>query len=170
MDLQIQLEMIGRVAIAVVLGGIVGLERELQRKPAGLRTHMLVTGAAALLACLGEILIAKYALVVDPPEAIRADPTRIIQSIILGVGFIGAGTIMHTQQEQRVKHLTTAGSILFVSGIGIACALREYLLASGITLMLLVVNSAIGAVEKRYARKRKKSKKAEGNVVEPEME
>lgn len=159
MDIQVQIEMIGRVAIAVILGGIVGLEREIQRKPAGLRTHMLVTGAAALLACLGETLIAKYALVVSPMGAIRADPTRIIQSIILGVGFIGAGTIMHTQQEQRVKNLTTAGSILFVSGIGIASALREYVLAGGITLMLLAVNSVVGAVEKRYARKRKKDKK-----------
>ena len=160
MEWQVQVEMIFRVAIAVLLGGVVGMERELQRKAAGLRTHMLVTGAAALLACLGEMLIRIYALPAAPDAAIRADPTRIIQSIILGIGFIGAGTIMHTQQRERVKNLTTAGSILFASGIGIACALKQYTLAVGVTGLLLLINSVVGVMEKRYTRRAKKNNKS----------
>jgi len=160
MDAWMELTLLGKVTLAVVLGGIVGLEREVRHKAAGLRTHMLVTGAAALFTCLGELLIRYYATLASP-SLVQADPTRIIQAIAVGIGFIGAGTIIQREEEERVKNLTTASSILFTSGIGIATGLGSYYLAAGGTVLALIVNSALGTVEKRYKSRRKERIEAE---------
>ena len=82
---------VGEVALAMLLGAVIGYEREAANKPAGLRTHMLVSGAAALLVGLGFALIEEAAGRED--QTIAADPTRIVQAIIIGIGFLGAGTI-----------------------------------------------------------------------------
>ena len=116
-NLDTQLEALWLVLLAVVLGGIIGWEREHERKPAGLRTHMLVCGAAALFTVLGEIMTRFYYLRF-PDEVLNSDPIRVIQAVAVGVSFIGAGTIIQNRGEERVKNLTTAASILFVSAIG----------------------------------------------------
>src|SRR6185369_13244518 len=99
------------IALAMVLGGVLGIDREQRHKPAGLRTHMLVAGSAALLVTLGEVVIVQY----NRPElvaAVRADPLRILSAVITGVSFLGAGTIIRRHgAEDHVEGLTTAASL-----------------------------------------------------------
>lgn len=103
------------VALAMILGAAIGFERESADKPAGLRTHMLVTGVAALLVAIGDVVIVHFNL--DVTEGvIRTDPIRIIEAIITGVSFLGAGTIIFHRSEEAVEGLTTAASILFAAG------------------------------------------------------
>lgn len=142
-----------KVALAMLLGGLMGLERELARKPAGLRTHMLVAGASSLLVVLGEIMIANYSSgpVVD---AIQADPIRIIEAIITGISFLGAGTIIFRNADETVEGLTTAASILFAASIGITVALHRYVLASLLTLIAIVILLGLGYIEPLVQRLR----------------
>lgn len=131
------------VFIAMILGGLVGLERERQQKPAGLRTHMLIAGAANVLVFLG-ISLSQTSISMMDDTVIGLDPIRIIQAIIVGVSFIGAGTIFKSEKGgETVKYLTTAASILFSTSIGISVALNHYILAVGITLIVLFTNYII---------------------------
>lgn len=137
---------IGKVLLASLLGGVMGIERERAGKAAGLRTHMFIAGGSALFVQLGEIMSAYYAGQAGI-ERMVADPTRVIQAIVVGISFIGAGTIIQNSKEERVKNLTTAASILFTSGIGIAVGASAYLFAAGITLLGLVISSGVRLVE-----------------------
>lgn len=130
------------VAIAAILTGLIGLEREVKDKPAGFRTNMIVGGSAALLLSLGEILVENY-IKIGLKDVIQPDPTRIIEAIILGISFIGAGTILKAKEESRVYYLTTAATVLFSAGIGIAVALQQYVLAVSATLLLLIINRIV---------------------------
>ena len=131
------------VFVAMILGGLVGLERERQQKPAGLRTHMLIAGAANVLVFLG-ISLSETSIDMMSDSTVATDPIRIIQAIIVGVSFIGAGTIFKSEKGgESVKYLTTAASILFSTSIGIAVALNHYIVAVGITLIVLFTNYII---------------------------
>ncbi|HKK45838.1 MAG TPA: MgtC/SapB family protein [Balneolaceae bacterium] len=141
-----------KVIIAIFLGGLIGLERELASKPAGLRTHMLVAGASALLVILGDIMIKQYAGNTALTGATRADPIRIIEAIITGISFLGAGTIIFRGHRESVEGLTTAASILFAAAIGITVALHRYFLALIITLVVIVILFWLGYIE-RFIRK-----------------
>jgi putative Mg2+ transporter-C (MgtC) family protein len=132
-----QLALIGQVAIAMLLGGLIGFERELAHKPAGFRTHMLVAGATALFAGLGIAITAHFARRFGV-GTYRADPVRVMQAIVLGVSFLGAGTIFRREGGQ-VEGLTTAATILLASGVGLACALEHYVVAVGVTVLTLLV-------------------------------
>ena len=101
-----------RLVLAALLGGILGYEREMQGKAAGVRTHMLVALGAALF-----VLVPKEAGVSG------ADMTRVIQGVVAGVGFLGAGAIIKGGAEENVKGLTTAAGIWLTAAIGIACGL-----------------------------------------------
>ncbi|PMQ01204.1 MAG: magnesium transporter MgtC [Dictyoglomus sp. NZ13-RE01] len=128
------LEIVLRLLLSVVLGGIIGWEREKEEKPAGLRTHMLV--------CLGSTLI----MIVSAygfPGRYPSDPGRIAAQVITGIGFIGAGTILRT--GATIKGLTTAASIWTVAGIGLAVGVGLYFPA--ILTTLLVVATLILAVK-----------------------
>jgi len=140
-----QLEILGSVIIAMILGGIIGFEREHADKPAGLRTHMLVAGAATLLVSLGSALVATVEI---NPSLIRSDPIRIVEAIITGISFLGAGTIMRRRGEGNVEGLTTAASLLFVAGIGIAVGTGQYVTAVGMTLLGLLVLYPVNALTK----------------------
>jgi putative Mg2+ transporter-C (MgtC) family protein len=144
-----QLIALAHIGLAMVLGGVIGYEREWQRKPAGLRTHMLVGGAAAFLVTLGEVIILPH----DRPElvpAVRADPLRILSAVITGVSFLGAGTIIRRHgAEDHVEGLTTAASLLMASGIGTAVALAQTAVALGATAFVFVTLRALGGVERR---------------------
>src|SRR5438046_3496235 len=87
-----QLLIILEVIVAMILGGIVGYDRQLADKPAGIRTHMLVAGAAALFFGLGNLAVAKFHAVFSD-TTVRSDPIRLFEAIITGVSFLGAGTI-----------------------------------------------------------------------------
>jgi len=132
-----QLETIAVVAFAIVLGAAVGLNRERADKPAGIRTHALVAGAAALLVELGDVLIRLHDQYTTP-DVLRADPFRLVEAVVTGVSFLGAGTIIRQRGEQ-VEGLTTAASVLFVAIIGIAVAARQFALAAGCTGLVLAV-------------------------------
>lgn len=141
-----QLIVIGQVAAAMLLGGLIGFERELAHKPAGFRTHMLVAGATALFAGLGIALTAHFARHF-PVGGYRADPVRVMQAIVIGVSFLGAGTIFRRDGGQ-VEGLTTAATILLAAGVGLACALEHYVIAVGVTLLTLVVLRLIKIFER----------------------
>lgn len=141
LNIPFQIDLIITVLIAVLIGGIIGLERELAGKPAGFRTHMLVAGAAAFFVRLTHVLISTPIDISMPNSVIiQTDPVRIIQAIIVGFSFIGAGTIIQRKSEERIEGLTTAASILFTTGLGIAVAYNQYLASIGVAIVILVVN------------------------------
>lgn len=141
-----QLEILLDIVIASVLCGIIGLERETIQKPAGFRTNMIIGGAATLLVSLGKILVENFENTATS-GILRADPIRIIEAIVVGISFIGAGTILKQEGKTGVLYLTTAATILFTSGIGIAVALKQYILAIGVTLFVLIVNRILRLIE-----------------------
>jgi putative Mg2+ transporter-C (MgtC) family protein len=136
------------VALAMVLGALLGLEREVAGKPAGLRTNMLVAGAAALLVGLSEVLVRRFHDEIGA-RIIRSDPIRIIQAIIIGVSFLGAGTIIRHESKRHIEGLTTAASLLFATAVGICAALSEELLAILLTVVVVAVLKLLGLVERR---------------------
>lgn len=147
------IEVLFRVVLAMLLGAIIGFEREVADKPAGLRTHMLVGGAAALLVGIGGRVIADYAVFDNSQTAIRADPIRIIQSVIIGVSFLGAGTIIRQRASQQVEGLTTAATLLFGAVIGICAGLGESLLAVVATVLVVITVAGLKLFERRLANR-----------------
>lgn len=137
-----------RVILAMVIGAVIGLERELKHKPAGIRTHMLVAGASALLLLINDEVVSQF----TASEAINitADPTRIIQAIVVGISFIGAGTVLKSDKDQSILYLTTAASILFTAALGIIAGLGLYLLAFCLTVIVVSSLFGLGIIEKRY--------------------
>jgi putative Mg2+ transporter-C (MgtC) family protein len=135
------------VLAAMGLGALLGLERELAGKPAGLRTHMLVAGAAALLVAMGDVVIESIDREVD--VRVASDPMRIIEAVITGVSFLGAGTIIRRSGEDEVEGLTTAASILVTAGIGVAVALGQWIVAVALTVIVLLTLRAAHLVVTR---------------------
>lgn len=142
----VQLKIIGYVALSMLLGALIGLEREIADKPAGIRTNMLVAGSSTLLVSLGEVMIERFKL---ESNAIMSDPIRIIEAVITGISFIGAGIIIRRGTD-KVEGLTTAASVLFVASIGICVALSQILLAIATTLLALVTLAAVGMFISKY--------------------
>jgi putative Mg2+ transporter-C (MgtC) family protein len=130
--------LIVRLVLATLLGAAVGVNREISLKPAGLRTHALVSLGAALATIVGLLL--------SGPQGDVASPGRIIQGIVAGVGFIGGGVILHLREARTVQGLTTAASIWVVSATGIAAGAglwRSALAAIGLTLLVLTIGRRI---------------------------
>lgn len=148
-----ELTILLHVVIAAILSGLIGLEREREDKPAGVRTNMLVGGAVALLVALGEIIVIRFHEL-GLTEFINTDPTRVIQAIIVGISFIGAGMVLQIAEEHKIKYLTTSATILFSSGIGISVALRQYVLAAGITVFILFINYFLGIITGMIKKKK----------------
>ena len=143
---------LGLIALAGLLGGVIGAEREFAGKPAGLRTHMLVCAAAALLMILATSVVNTFQER-EAHNVIRADPVRVIHAIVIGISFLGAGTIVH-EKGLSVEGLTTAASILLTAGIGIAVAVENIYLAIGTTIMALLVLLLVGFAERLVAQAR----------------
>jgi putative Mg2+ transporter-C (MgtC) family protein len=133
------LELLLQLVLAVLLGGAIGLERELSGKPAGLRTNILICVGAALFTTLSM----KMSLG-------RGDPARIAAQILPGVGFIGAGTILHMRGS--VTGLTSAATIWVVAAVGMALGAGAYGEALGAALLVLIVLQGLGWVEGYLAR------------------
>lgn len=146
----LQLYIVAEVCLAIVLGGIIGYERETLAKPAGFRTHMLVAGAAALLVGMGDIIVESYSNS-GYDQILRADPVRIVEAVVTGISFLGAGTIFRGEGRQ-VEGLTTAASLLFSGAVGMAVAFGQYVLALSVTLLAVVVLRGIHWVERRIKR------------------
>jgi putative Mg2+ transporter-C (MgtC) family protein len=124
------LETIIRLASATFIGAVLGADREIRNKPAGMRTHALVS--------LGSALVVVTTLALSPEGA--ADPvSRAIQGIIAGVGFLGAGAILKARERAEIRGLTTAASIWLVASLGIACGAGYWAAAIVAVLLALVV-------------------------------
>jgi putative Mg2+ transporter-C (MgtC) family protein len=136
---QLRLEVLVQLLLAVILGGAVGLERELKGKPAGLRTTILITLGATLFTVLSYRL-----------GAGAGDPGRIAAQVLTGVGFIGAGTILHMRGS--VTGLTSAATIWVVAAIGMSVGARAYIEALGTTLVVMLVLAGLGPAEHFLAR------------------
>jgi putative Mg2+ transporter-C (MgtC) family protein len=140
MDWSLTLEIGLKILIAVALGGLIGIEREWSKHPAGLRTHMLV--------CLGSttfMLIGFYASEIIGDSAAVIDPTRMAAGIVTGIGFLGAGAIM--KEGVNVRGLTTAASIWVVAAIGLCVAVELYSAAFLTTFFGLLILVVITRVE-----------------------
>jgi putative Mg2+ transporter-C (MgtC) family protein len=129
-----RLELLLQLGLATLLGGAIGLERELGGKPAGLRTNILI--------CIGSALYTQLSLAMVPAGS---DASRVAGQIVTGVGFIGAGTILHARGA--VVGLTSAATIWVVAAIGVALGAGHYPEALLSTLMVLVVLQGLGRIE-----------------------
>jgi putative Mg2+ transporter-C (MgtC) family protein len=139
-----ELLLLVRLLAAGLLGSVLGWEREQARKPAGLRTHMLVAIAAALYTVLTELVVQEGAA---GDGGQRSDPVRAIQAIAMGIGFLGGGAIFVAHRRDQVHGLTTAGSIWATAAVGIAAGLGHYVLALGATLILVIVLRVVAKLE-----------------------
>ena len=135
-------ETILRIAIAGLLGGLVGLEREISDQPAGFRTHILVSFGSALFTMAGAYGVSGF--FEDGGDAIRYDPTRIAAQVVTGIGFLGAGAIL--RQGITVRGLTTAASLWVTAAIGLAVGLGYIEGALAVSVGTIVVLYALKQV------------------------
>lgn len=142
-------EIILRLSLAMLFGGVIGFERQYKNRPAGIKTHILVCMGACIIALI-QVEIASNAMrnALAHPElagVIRSDEARLIAQIVSGVGFLGAGTIIVTKRS--ITGLTTAASIWAIAGLGIAIGLGYYPIAitsfAGIFIALTLVNRVV---------------------------
>jgi putative Mg2+ transporter-C (MgtC) family protein len=126
-----------RLLVAAVLGGIIGFEREKKGKAAGLRTMMLVSLGAAV-----------FVLIIQQSGGTSADVSRVIQGLVTGIGFLGAGTILHHGGEGHIKGLTTAASIWLTAAIGIAAGLGREAAAILTTILALIILAILPRFER----------------------
>jgi putative Mg2+ transporter-C (MgtC) family protein len=123
-----------RLSLAAVLGGMIGVERELREREAGLRTHLLVALGSALFTIVGAYGF--HAFLDSGQSVVRADPTRIAAQIVTGIGFLGAGAII--RQGLSVRGLTTAATLWVVAAVGLAAGAGYYSAAVITTAVVLV--------------------------------
>jgi putative Mg2+ transporter-C (MgtC) family protein len=125
-----------RLVLAAVLGGVIGYERESKGKAAGLRTHMLVALGSAL-----------FVLVVQQSGGGADAVSRVIQGLVAGIGFLGAGAILNNRSDPHIRGLTTAAGVWMTAAIGVAAGLGRELTAILATLLALVVLALLPRVE-----------------------
>ena len=117
-----------RLVLAVLLGGVLGYERESQGKAAGLRTHMLVSLGAAL-----------FVIGADPTGTFNDSMSRVIQGVVAGIGFLGAGTIIKSASLSNIRGLTTAAGLWLTAAMGVAIGLGQEVIAIMTTLLALII-------------------------------
>ncbi len=145
MDIEVQI--IFQLVLAVVLGAVIGLEREYKGKGAGLQTYSLVT----LGACLFTIIAFEFFNFFGGKAGVDFDPSRIIQAVAIGIGFIGAGVII--QREFQMEGITTAAGLWCSAAIGVAIGAKLYFLALLTTLLCVIILIAFGELERKLFKK-----------------
>jgi len=151
------LELIIRIAVAIGLGTIIGLERTLAGKGAGMRTYAMITLGSSLFVIISEIIISTLS------SPLIASPLAVPTSIITGIGFIGAGLII--LQSNKITGLTTAAGLWVASGVGIACGFGLFTLATIATIAALSIFILMWFIEnflKKFSYKIDKSSKVDG--------
>jgi putative Mg2+ transporter-C (MgtC) family protein len=133
-----ELEFVPRLVAAFALGALLGVERQRRRKPAGLRTHVLVAVSSAMLMSLSELVQHEGASAIG-------DPVRMAQGVLTGIGFIGAGTIV--RQGDAVIGITTAGTIWMSASLGLVAGAGFYVLALTGAVLAVVAINLLGWVE-----------------------
>ena len=154
-------ELVLRLAVAAVLGGAIGVERELREREAGLRTHLLVSVGAALFTLVSAYAFTDFRYGLD--SGITLDPTRVAAQIVTGIGFLGAGAII--RQGLAIRGLTTAAGVWVVAAIGMAAGAGYYLAAFVTTVVVLVGLGPLRWVERVLSRRVRR----EGGILEVEL-
>ena len=142
-------EFLGRLVLAALLGGAVGLEREVHGRPAGIRTYLILSLGTALLMVLSEYLLVAYHGKY-PGLAPQGDPGRIAGQAITGIGFLGAGVII--RYKDTIRGLTTAACVWLVCSVGLAVGAGFYVVGVGVTLLTLVALIGLKAMEHRMKK------------------
>lgn len=142
-------ELVLRVALAAVLGGAIGAERELRERGAGLRTHMLVSVGSALFTLVSAYGFSDFRF--SSPSGVVFDPTRIAAQIVTGIGFLGAGAII--RQGISVRGLTTAATLWIVAAIGLATGAGYYSAAIVTTAAVLFARGPLRVFSRRFLRR-----------------
>ena len=140
-----------RMLLALVLGGVIGFERELKHRPAGLRTNMMVSLAAATFTLLAAELVSEST---EVAEIIRIDTLRIIDAVIAGVAFLGAGAIIRAGGD--VSGLTTGASLWMAGAIGVACGGGYYIVAGTAAFLSIVVLALVSVAERALLKRKSK--------------
>ena len=134
----LRLDLGAKLLIAILAGGAIGLEREIRHKPAGLRTNILI--------CLGSALLMDLSMRIAGNQG--GDPGRIAAQVVTGIGFLGAGTILHTRGT--ITGLTSAATIWVVAAIGLTAGAGYLFEALGATITVMIVLEGLGWIERRY--------------------
>lgn len=143
----LRLDLLLKLLLAVLLGGAIGMEREIKGKPAGLRTNILI--------CVGAVLLTDVSVnigLIDGDGRV-GDPARLAAQIVSGIGFLGAGTIM--QARGTVTGLTSAATIWVVAALGIAIGAGFYMEAAGTGILVTIVLAWLGRLEHKLRRARR---------------
>ena len=135
-----------RILLAMLLGALIGLERERRRQPAGFRTHTVLAVGSALICIVSLFMPSVYG------SGLNVDPSRIASQVVSGIGFLGAGAIL--RMGVSVKGLTTAASLWTTAGIGLAVGAGMYVLSVFSTLVLLLVLSLMSKIEREFLSKK----------------
>jgi putative Mg2+ transporter-C (MgtC) family protein len=147
------IEILIKTVIIILLSGVIGLDRELKHKPAGLKTHILVGLGSTIFTLVSLYMYYEF----QGKQGASVDPGRIAAQVVTGIGFLGAGTIM--QSKGTITGLTTAASLWAVAGIGLAVGAGMYPLAvistGAILLVFFIINKIAFAVENQVSRIKK---------------
>ena len=142
-------EILFRLLLAAFLGAVVGLEREVHGRPAGVRTYLLLCMGSALIMVVSEFLFLKFE-VQGLGDILRADPGRIAAQAITGIGFLGAGVIMH--YRDTIRGLTTAAGVWVACAVGLAVGAGFYLFGSAVTALTLLSLVGLKAMERHLKK------------------
>jgi putative Mg2+ transporter-C (MgtC) family protein len=143
-DLTIVLRLVAAAAAGIVLG----LQREVADKPIGMRTLALVSLGAAMV----SVAAVRYPGIASHPDALSRVLQGVLQGLMVGVGFIGAGVILRDESTKKVHGLTTATTVWIAAALGIACGVADWLVAAAGLVLTLVVLVVLKKFEKRVAR------------------
>ncbi len=139
------IDILVRLVVAVLLGGLVGIERTLAGKNAGMRTYAMVSMGSALFILVAFIMSAYY-------QGTSVDPLRIASQVLVGIGFIGAGLVFHNEKKMMASGLTSAAGLWVAAGIGMACGYGLYSLAIITALLTLLIFTVLWYVEKGFKK------------------
>ena len=151
-----------RLGVACLLGFAIGFEREVRDRPAGLRTHMLTSLAAALFAVIATEFIILYG---GEDDGTQLDPIRVVEAVTAGVAFLAAGTII--QSRGNVQHMTTGATIWLAGSAGVACGAGYLVIAAMTTVLGFIIVALIGAAEARLHRAADTGHEDKGGESEP---
>jgi putative Mg2+ transporter-C (MgtC) family protein len=140
-----RIDLVAKLLLAVLAGGAVGLERQIQGKPAGLRTNLLI--------CLGSALMMDLSMNLHGADGRVGDPARLAAQVVTGIGFLGAGTIM--QAKGTITGLTSAATIWTVAAIGLTLGSGAFIEGLGATVLVMLVLSVLGNAEHKLVRARR---------------
>ena len=144
-----ELDDVLRLLVAAATGLVIGIDRDMNDKPVGMRTLSLVALGSALI----SISVIEFQNLRDHPDAVSRVVQGIVTGVLSGVGFIGAGVILHDVKAKTVHGLTTAATVWIAAGLGIACALGAWLLVGAAIAVTLFVLFALSWLERRLGLK-----------------